>query len=156
MIETDSSPIDVYTVYMNRATKQTIVLRQWVKSKFAPHYNTEHLEVDNYIKDEHGNSINWLGCTTPIMGLDGKWLFIIQINSYTLDPFSSNVKQATITHEIGHLLWLEDFFKINDKGESNPVPYGEYSLMDYGRDMDIIYIPQAMDVYHVNKQFTTD
>lgn len=41
IIETDSSPIDVYTVYMNQATKQTIVLRQWVKSEFEPHYNTE-------------------------------------------------------------------------------------------------------------------
>lgn len=41
LIETDSSPIDVYTLYMNKSTKQTITLRQWVKSGFDPHYNTE-------------------------------------------------------------------------------------------------------------------
>lgn len=46
LIETDITPINVYTVYMNRSTKQTIVLRQWVKSKFEPHYNTEHQPLE--------------------------------------------------------------------------------------------------------------
>lgn len=41
MVESDSSPIDVYTRYKNLQTGQGITLRQWVKSKFNPHYNTE-------------------------------------------------------------------------------------------------------------------
>lgn len=41
MIETDFSPIDVYTYYKNKQTGQEITLRQWVKSAFDPHYNTE-------------------------------------------------------------------------------------------------------------------
>lgn len=46
LTETDSSPIDVYTVYMDRETGQTIVLRQWVKSEFEPHYNTERRDFE--------------------------------------------------------------------------------------------------------------
>lgn len=42
MIETDFSSIDVYTRYKNESTGQEITLRQWVKSEFKPHYNTEH------------------------------------------------------------------------------------------------------------------
>ena len=41
LIETISSPISVYTLYLNSATEQVITLNQWVKSHFAPHYNTE-------------------------------------------------------------------------------------------------------------------
>ncbi len=41
LIETGSSPTDVYTLYLNSSTGQTIVLEQWVKSHFSPHYNTE-------------------------------------------------------------------------------------------------------------------
>lgn len=58
-----------YTVYMNRATKQTIVLRQWVKSEFNPHYNTEQCAFEevsingsvglciDLSNDEHSHSI---------------------------------------------------------------------------------------------------
>lgn len=42
MIQTNSSPIHVYTLYMNNLTNQTITLRQIVKSRFESHYNTEH------------------------------------------------------------------------------------------------------------------
>lgn len=42
LIKTDSSPIYFYTLYMNKSTKQTITLCQWVKSEFETHYNTEH------------------------------------------------------------------------------------------------------------------
>lgn len=42
MVQTNSSPIHVYTLYMNNLTNQTITLRQWVKSEFKQHYNTEH------------------------------------------------------------------------------------------------------------------
>lgn len=41
LIETISSPTNVYTLYSNELTGQTITLYQWVKTHFSPHYNTE-------------------------------------------------------------------------------------------------------------------
>lgn len=49
IVDTDSSPIDVYTLYMNKSTKQTIALSQWVKENFEPHYNTEHRSLEEVI-----------------------------------------------------------------------------------------------------------
>lgn len=49
IVDTDSSPTDVYTVYKNKLTKQTIVLRQWVKEIFDSHYNTEHHPLEEVI-----------------------------------------------------------------------------------------------------------
>lgn len=46
MIETDSSPTDVYTLYENSLTRQTINIHQWVKSHYKPHFNTEHHNID--------------------------------------------------------------------------------------------------------------
>lgn len=106
------------------------------------------LEVGYYEKDESGRSINWYGRTSPSVDGSGNRCFNIQINTKTLGSKSSTVKKSTITHEIGHLLWLYDF-----EYPKNPVPGGEYSLMDHGRDREIVYIPQAMDVYHVNSKF---
>ena len=42
LIETDSSPHDSYSLYMNKTTNQTITLYQCVKLHFTPHINTEH------------------------------------------------------------------------------------------------------------------
>lgn len=44
--ETDISSVYYYTLYMNSLTKQTIALRQWVKTKFEPNYNTEHNKLE--------------------------------------------------------------------------------------------------------------
>lgn len=41
LIETISSPSNVYMRYKDQQTGQTITLEQWVKSDFTPHYNTE-------------------------------------------------------------------------------------------------------------------
>lgn len=49
IVEMDSSPISVYTLYMNKSTKQTIALSQWVKENFEPHYNTEHRPLEEVI-----------------------------------------------------------------------------------------------------------
>lgn len=49
IVETDSSPIHDYTLYMNKSTKQTIALSQWVKENFEPHYNTEHRPLEEVI-----------------------------------------------------------------------------------------------------------
>ena len=49
IVEMDSSPISVYTLYMNKSTKQTIALSQWVRENFEPHYNTEHRPLEEVI-----------------------------------------------------------------------------------------------------------
>ncbi|MCI7691538.1 MAG: DUF4367 domain-containing protein [Oscillospiraceae bacterium] len=42
VLETDSTPYDVYTSYKNFSTGETITLRQFVKTDFSPiHFNTE-------------------------------------------------------------------------------------------------------------------
>lgn len=46
MIETNASSCGVFTLYLNRSTKQTIVLEQWVKTHFSPHLNTERYIIE--------------------------------------------------------------------------------------------------------------
>lgn len=46
LIETISSPTNVYTLYSNKLTGQVITLYQWVKTHFTPHYNTENSEFE--------------------------------------------------------------------------------------------------------------
>lgn len=46
MIDTDSSPMDAYTYYRNKQTGQGITIKQWVKEKFKPHYNTEYYHFE--------------------------------------------------------------------------------------------------------------
>lgn len=41
LIETISSPTNIYTLYLNSSTGQGITLEQWVKTHFSTHYNTE-------------------------------------------------------------------------------------------------------------------
>ncbi len=45
LIETDVSQIDAYSLYLNRSTKQTITVHQWVKSHYKPHINTEYSKL---------------------------------------------------------------------------------------------------------------
>ena len=42
LLEFDSSPADVYTLYMNKTNKHTITLYQCVKADYIPHLNTEY------------------------------------------------------------------------------------------------------------------
>lgn len=44
--EKSTSRTNVYTKYKNRLTGQTITLSQWVKSLYAPHFNTEHHKLE--------------------------------------------------------------------------------------------------------------
>lgn len=46
LIEADSSLTNSYLLYMNTTTKQTIALSQWVKSHYAPHFNTERRTLE--------------------------------------------------------------------------------------------------------------
>lgn len=46
LIETGASKTDVYTLYQNNLTNQTIAVCQWVKSRYTPHINTEHRTLE--------------------------------------------------------------------------------------------------------------
>lgn len=62
MTETDSSPFDCYTRYKNKQTGQGITLRQWVKAKFDPHYNTEHHQLEDItVNGREGMCIDFSG-----------------------------------------------------------------------------------------------
>lgn len=54
LIETVSSPMSVYALYENSLTNQTITLYQCVKSKYDPHVNTEHHDLEEI--DINGNT----------------------------------------------------------------------------------------------------
>lgn len=67
----------------------------------------------------------------------------IEINTNSLSGASTNAKQSTIAHEIGHLLWLDD----------NPHTT-ESSLMSYYRNRETVIGPQFIDVYHVLNKYS--
>lgn len=62
----------------------------------------------------------------------------ITINTRTLSS-DSNVRRSTITHEIGHLLGLND----------NPPVSRNESLMMHSRDRTVVFIPQEFDIHNV-------
>lgn len=84
------------------------------------------------IVSEYPSSIQWYGRTSFT-----STTATIEINASKL-PSSSSFRRSTITHEIGHLLWLNDNPNITD-----------YSLMDHSRDRYRIYNPQMTDIFHV-------
>lgn len=62
MTETDATPFDCYTRYKNKQTGQGITLRQWVKAKFDPHYNTEHHQLEDItVNGREGMCIDFSG-----------------------------------------------------------------------------------------------
>ena len=63
----------------------------------------------------------------------------IQFNSNTL-PSNDNFRRSTMTHEIGHLIGLDDY---------PPVSTGNESIMSYGRDRYTLFIPQEYDENNV-------
>ena len=98
------------------------------------------MEVGLFAVDENNEPITWNGVT--IVNGNG---FNIKINAYNLSNSSDHQRQGTITHEIGHLLWFDDY--------TSGSPPNDYSIMDYQRDRELIYTPQLMDVYHVNTKY---
>ncbi len=46
MTETYTSRTNAYTLYINPFTEQEIILGQWVKRSFKPHYNTEYNSIE--------------------------------------------------------------------------------------------------------------
>ncbi|MCM1167790.1 MAG: DUF4367 domain-containing protein [Lachnospiraceae bacterium] len=60
LIKTISSPISVYTLYLNSSTGQYITLNQTVKTRFSPHYNTEKSKFEEImINDTTGLFIDF-------------------------------------------------------------------------------------------------
>lgn len=85
----------------------------------------------------------WLGMTTPNSTSNGVLTSAtIQINKGKMDNASYNAKRSTVTHEIGHLFGLAD----------NPET-ADYSLMLHGRDRELIYTPQMIDIYHLEQRY---
>ena len=46
LTETYTSRTNAYTLYINPSTEQEIILGQWVKRSFKPHYNTEYNSIE--------------------------------------------------------------------------------------------------------------
>ena len=62
----------------------------------------------------------------------------ITINSRT--AISDNPRRSTITHEIGHLMWLDDNLR-ND------------SIMSHNRNREVMLVPQNYDIYNVKFRY---
>lgn len=83
----------------------------------------------------------WYGLTTSKWNANGiTTSATIQINKAKIGNASDNAKFSTVTHEIGHLFWLDDDPETAD-----------YSLMLHGRDRELIYTPQMIDIYHMEQ-----
>jgi DNA invertase Pin-like site-specific DNA recombinase len=69
--------------------------------------------------------------------LQGKSVIgIVKVGSTT------EFRRSTVTHEMGHLFWLND----------NPTTT-DPCLMRHDRDREIVYVPQKIDIYHVQNQY---
>lgn len=95
------------------------------------------LEVAAYTWKERGKATRWYG--DDLIATSST----IEINTRSLSGVSTNAKQSTIAHEIGHLLWLDD----------NPHTT-ESSLMSYYRNRETVVGPQFIDVYHVLNNYS--
>ncbi len=90
-------------------------------------------EVDSY-KD------GWFGLTTATPDSNGNIISAtVKINSRKCST-DANSRKSTITHEIGHLLGLDD---------NPPVLNANDSLMNHSRDRTTVYAPQPYDIMNV-------
>ena len=88
--------------------------------------------VDSFYDDD------WYGLTTSHFSNGITVKAEIQINARTCSN-SDTTRKSTITHEIGHLLGLND----------NPPIGANYSLMNHDRNRDTVYVPQPYDISNV-------
>ncbi|MCM1298566.1 MAG: DUF4367 domain-containing protein [Firmicutes bacterium] len=81
------SDIDVYTSYINNATRQTIVFHQSIKTAFEPHYNTEYFDLEEISVGEHKG-----------IGLEGKTDYAVAWDNgdYILEVWADLPKSDTI------------------------------------------------------------
>lgn len=116
----------------------------WNNSKAKTNISLTTTDSSNYtIEIVNLSSKTWYGLTTSVKGSNGfTTSATIQINKATTGNKSDNFKRSTITHEFGHLFWLND----------NPET-ADYSLMLHGRDRELIYTPQMIDIYHMDQKY---
>ena len=94
----------------------------------------------SYSCEVNSYTAGWFGLTTSYFDSDGNITSaIIQINSRKCST-DTNSRKSTITHEIGHLLGLDD---------NPPVLNANDSLMHHDRDRTTVYIPQPYDIMNV-------
>ena len=110
----------------------------WNNSAVNMNFGTTTTGTSIYTLTVDSFADSWLGLTTSNTTGSKVNRATIQINTRTLST-STLMRTSTVTHELGHLIWLEDYTG------STKVP----SLMWHGRDREVIYTPQMMDVYHV-------
>ena len=111
------------------------LLRSNIRIDESDDISSYTLEVDSYAD-------TWYGLTTARYSNGIITTSTIEINSRTCNG-DSNSKKSTITHEIGHLLGLND----------NPPVSNNTSLMNHLRDRSIVYVPQTYDVMNVKYLF---
>jgi hypothetical protein len=83
----------------------------------------------------------WYGLMTPTVSGSTLTASTIQINTSTVGS-TTEFRRSTVTHEMGHLFWLND----------NPTTT-DPCLMRHDRDREIVYVPQKIDIYHVQNQY---
>lgn len=83
----------------------------------------------------------WYGLMSPTVSGSTLTGSSIQINTSTL-PSSTLFRRSTVTHEMGHLFWLND----------NPTT-SDPCLMRHDRDREIVYVPQMIEIYHVRYKY---
>ena len=93
---------------------------------------------------------DWRGRTTPLTGyyINGELLLAyatIEINALLCTGTTEEIR-STITHEIGHLLGLND----------NPPVDDDYSLMNHNRDRSTVYVPTPYDIANVLHRYGLD
>lgn len=84
---------------------------------------------------------SWYGLMTPTVSGSTLTASTIQINTSTVGS-TTEFRRSTVTHEMGHLFWLND----------NPTTT-DPCLMRHDRDREIVYVPQKIDIYHVQNQY---
>lgn len=91
MIETDSSPIDVYMRYKNKQTGQEITLSQLVKIEYKPHFNTENHQIEEMtVNNKAGLYVDFS------IGEDSRTLLVWDNGDYILEITADLDKTKTI------------------------------------------------------------
>ncbi len=116
----------------------------WNSSKAKTNISVTTSGSSNYtIEIVDKPMFSWYGMTSSERDSNGiTTSATIQINKATTGNASYNAKCSTVTHEFGHLFWLND----------NPET-ADYSLMKHGRDRELIYTPQMIDIYHMEQKY---
>ena len=95
------------------------------------------LEVDSFYWDSAGR------CTKYPLGNVVATSSTIEINSRTTGT-EINPRRSTVTHEMGHLVWL---------GDNPPVVAYNDSLMHHYRNRETVFVPKTYDINNVRFKY---